>query len=369
MRYLFLLALAGVLYGSLYPFTFVVPDLNDIDFARVISTTSRFDMFNNVVLFVPVGVLARLSTAERGQPVRGAAMLAILVAIAAQVLQAFVPVRVPGLVDILMNIVGLTLGLAAATVLSPLLARGDHEDTRTSRPAIFLAISFLCYQLYPFVPAMDWGMLKTSVKYSIRLSQDPDVFAVLRNAAYWFVLFALVLPSIGKRQWRVLIFFLPFVVFALRLIIWRNIPSLWQFSGALLGVLAYFTLARARSLPILIAGVLAALVIIGGLTPFFMRQDLADFSLVPFANLLIGSLRHNVLAFSQKIFLYGSLIWFLWQFRRGRVMVALSVALLLLGVEVAQVYIASGTPEITDPVLALLVALALALLDKPRRLA
>jgi glycopeptide antibiotics resistance protein len=369
MRYLFLLALAGVLYGSLYPFTFVMPNLSEIDFAEVFSANSRFDMFNNVVLFVPVGVLAQLAATERGRSVWGAVLLAILVAIAAQVLQVLVPARYPGLLDIIMNIVGLGVGLVAATVLSPLLARGGGDNVQVSRPAIFLALAFLCYQLYPFVPAMDWGMLKTSIKYSIRLSETPDAFAVLRNAAYWFVLFALVLPSIGKRQWRVLIFFLPFVVFALRLIIWRNIPSFWQFSGALLGVLAWAALSRARSLPIVAAAVLTALIVIGGLTPFFIRQDPADFSLVPFANFLTGSLRHNVLAFSQKIFLYGSLIWFLWQFLQSRALLAISVALFLLGIEVAQVTIASGTPEITDPLLALLVALALALLDKPRRLA
>ena len=71
----------------------------------------------------------------------------------------------------------------------------------------------------------------------------------------------------------------------------------------------------------------------------------------------------NVLAVSEKVFLYGSLVYFIWQTRLSPLVGTLLAAGLVSFIEFAQVFIPRHVPEITDPLLIVLAALTLAALQ------
>lgn len=95
MRNLYWLCLVAVVYGSLYPFNFVIPDIGDIDIAEVFSANSLGDAATNVLAFGLIGLLARLSAKEDQRQTRMLMVLAIALAVLAQFLQIFVPGRYP----------------------------------------------------------------------------------------------------------------------------------------------------------------------------------------------------------------------------------------------------------------------------------
>jgi len=72
----------------------------------------------------------------------------------------------------------------------------------------------------------------------------------------------------------------------------------------------------------------------------------------------------NVQAICQKVFLYGSLVYFLWQTRIGRTASVVLGAVVLAGVESMQTYLVGHTPEITDPLLLVLAAFTILALRK-----
>ena len=73
---------------------------------------------------------------------------------------------------------------------------------------------------------------------------------------------------------------------------------------------------------------------------------------------------HNTLALLQKTFLYSSLIFLLRELELSWLKAALLTGFLLLLIEVAQIYFSGHTPEITDPLLVLLLTLGMVELDR-----
>lgn len=103
-----------------------------------------------------------------------------------------------------------------------------------------------------------------------------------------------------------------------------------------------------------------------GLAPFELRPAPVAFEWLPFRGFLGGSMLADVSSLLEKFFNYGALIWLLGAggIAAGRVPVAVSVAAvvgLTAGLEVAQTVIVGRTPEITDPLLALLIGVAVRL--------
>ena len=72
----------------------------------------------------------------------------------------------------------------------------------------------------------------------------------------------------------------------------------------------------------------------------------------------------NVLAICEKVFLYGSLIYLLWQTRLSQTAGVLVGAAVLSLIEFAQTFFTRHTPEITDPLLLVLAALTMLALTR-----
>jgi hypothetical protein len=108
------------------------------------------------------------------------------------------------------------------------------------------------------------------------------------------------------------------------------------------------------------AGVLA--ILLGGyiiaerLQPFAFQFPATEFGWIPFRSFMLGSIELNALAFFEKAFLYGALLFLLreagWRLRNSAILVSLALAATSWG----EIYLPGRSAEITDAVMALLIA-------------
>ena len=115
---------------------------------------------------------------------------------------------------------------------------------------------------------------------------------------------------------------------------------------------------RIRGLPVL----LVATLLIRGLMPFRFDAD-NDFNWIPFAGLIESNWRTAVTQLLDKGTYYGLAVW---TTARGMnyVKATLIVATTLLAIEFLQTKLPGRTPEITDPILAILLAIILEAFSK-----
>lgn len=108
---------------------------------------------------------------------------------------------------------------------------------------------------------------------------------------------------------------------------------------------------------------LGSYVVVERLEPFAFQDTPREFGWLPFRSFMTGSLEVNVMAFCEKAFLYGGLLFLLgeagWRQRNS----AMLVALMLFATSWAETYLPGRSAEITDTVLVLLIASGLSLLS------
>lgn len=118
---------ALLLYASLYPFGWRWPP--GLSLAALLALPwppwrDPFDVWSNVLGYVPLGLLLHVAQVRGGRVVWRAALLALAagsaLSYATEVTQQFVPGRVPSRVDWALNSAGVASGIALATVLQAL---------------------------------------------------------------------------------------------------------------------------------------------------------------------------------------------------------------------------------------------------------
>jgi hypothetical protein len=103
------------------------------------------------------------------------------------------------------------------------------------------------------------------------------------------------------------------------------------------------------------------------LRPFYFLAVPQPFSWTPFAGTLESSRASAIVIITRKAFDYGALVWALRYAGMPYVRAGLAVAAMLGVTEAIQTYLPGRTPEITDPLLALLMMLALAAVGRSMR--
>jgi VanZ family protein len=161
-----------ILYVSLYPFRFaadgpaVLEVLRSLTWARA----SRSDMFNNVLLYLPLGFCTALLVVPRfGRSAALAAGLAAgaLLSLAMEVAQASIAIRVPSLTDLSLNAAGSLAGAAGGTAWHALGARMTPRANprgRAAAVATAVVVLWLLARLWPLVPDASLRQLKRAVR-------------------------------------------------------------------------------------------------------------------------------------------------------------------------------------------------------------
>lgn len=369
MRFLLLLVLALIGYGSLYPFEFIArPD--GLDEALKLFTQpslrmQRGDLIGNLLLFVPHGFLSALAARSTPNPGRTSlrhAAIGILVAVTLQIAQIWLPSRVPALGDAIINTAGLALGLLfgmLALRVRPALADSRHAATFVP---LLLMLAWVAYQWFPLVPTLDWQNVKNALKPLLLAPQvDPvRIFATVVSWAAFFKLWDLL--ATGPRS-AVLQAFGGITILSAKLVILGASISLSNVIGLGLALVTLPWLHHSRSLPALAIAILFTL-FVSGLQPFVPSGAPDSFAWMPFTGMLEGSMGTNLANLLEKTFLYGAAVLFMHRHGARPIAAAIAVALCLATIEAAQLFLPGRTAESTDPVLALLLGVAIAQLSR-----
>ncbi len=344
---------ALIVYVSLYPFEFRLAAQPGV-WRRFLETTfhltSRGDILSNVILFVPLGILGRL--AERNRPSLPLSLAALMIAIAVQVAQIYLPSRDANLQDVGWNVAGYTIGLLVGTLLAHRFQAMEGGMVRRGDPFVILLVAlWFGWQLSPFVPSLDLQLVKNSLKPV--LYSPWQWHRLLYHTVLWLVLIRLLhelfpgKPLLGK--------LLPIAagVFSMKLIIVNNLLSPHSLGGLLLAIAVWFSgLQRLRNRDSVLVLLLITAFLVSGLEPFRLRPQPEPLQWLPFYSFLQHLTLFNVAVLLEKLFLFGALIWIA-QREGGSRRFAVTLAIVLAAsVEALQTLFVGHTPEITDPLLA-----------------
>jgi len=321
------------------------------------------DAIVNIALYLPLGMagfLALGGSMRYWAPVAGGLVLSSTI----EMIQLFEPARTTSALDVVTNVAGAVLGVAAGTAFEA-IAGPVGGNVRRARPVDRAALSILflwaAYLVFPFFPLV--GTFVPNQKLHVFLGSP--LFApvtVVSGAAVWFA-GGILLRAAGLRRaslWLALsILTIPLQIF---IVDRQPVPS--DLTGAVLGILLFFAAGRNARWRPMEAAVFLAVILLRGLAPFAFSGAAKEFSWIPFAGFLDSLWQRALLTLIEKGFYYGTAIWFL---RRAGMKLAPAtalVAIVLAGIEIAQIRLPGRTPEITDPVLAILLGIGLASLSQ-----
>ncbi len=375
MRLLWLLVTLLICYGSLFPFNFVWQWPEDFSWLAWLldleKRTTRSDELANFLLFIPFGFFGVLSVQERYRRGRVFGILLVffsgsLIAYGLQWMQHFLPSRVPASGDALINIGGLAAGCLGA-------AFSNSNRLRQWIPAWFsprvsasllIVLFWLAMQSFPFVPALDWQLVKSNLKPLLAFSLDGSSLAW--HLLTWSVCFYCLRQSFDREFKVSWLLVFSILVLGYELLLRRHFLNGHDLLAVPLALLLVSTLRPRALAAVLAAGCLLA-VVLTAWYPFRTDSDPNSFSFIPFAAFLKGAMWYNIQRFLEKVFLYGSLVLLLAKFLPGYRPATLAAMSLLLALELGQIFLVGHTPEITDPLLAGLLGIVLYQADRFER--
>jgi len=370
MRRLLLLTVALIVYGSLYPWRFnfdVSGDPLSILLHSWPTVWSRYilrDVVFNFVLYLPVGALVVLNFRRRDRAAIGGAIFGFLLSFCMEFLQVYVPGRDPSLSDVASNTAGALAGCIAALVFGGKLDRAFLRASRqTAASAILLLAAWTCAQMYPFFPVFS----QTRIRNTLAAVWMPASFSLVQAftaTAEWLAVAVMIEIAFGEaRRWWVA---LALACLPLRILVVTRTLRAEELCGAAAALLLWLILRGTLRLRVAVV-LIAAAVVVAELTPFHFTDSPARFSWIPFASSFTAPRESGLIVFTRKLFDYGAVLW-LWRragtpYRAGAAVLA--PALLVL--EWIQRYLPGHVPEVSDSVLALLIALALWFCDSRKQ--
>ncbi len=354
-----LLAVTALLiYGSLYPWQFHGPRYPGGPLQALIYSWqfsgNRFELFDaavNIAIYIPFGVAAYLWLARYARLIRFAAPLLLAAALSTsiEIVQFYDARRFTSSVDIATNILGALIGILIGTMVP----RRGRQGRMTA--SLFLLACWLGAMLFPLIPDVSRTHLKYKLSGFFLEPFAPALFFALM--VMWLVAGRLVNPSLFPLLGLVL----PF-----RFLI-TGLTSGWMQWAAFLAAwalwVAFFGDPKRHD------RILAVLVLISvtwtGLSPFHLSAKAASFNWVPLRPLFSTDWESGFTIFLRKVFQYGAAVWLLRESAVSLRVAAVVVSSVLAAIEITQIYLPNHVAEITDPLVALLLAWTLGRLSRP----
>jgi hypothetical protein len=280
-----------------------------------------------------------------------------------EMLQIYDASRTCSMADVLCNLAGTALGVFAAIVFQPRWERFGRRNLRfESAGALLLAALWAAAQWYPFIPNLSRGRLHANVVHTLSIPVMPiDCFTA---AAEWFAL-AVVLHAFTA---RLPIVWLTLAVLALplRMLILGRVLAPAEILGAASALFLWWLLPGGAWRINLAATILALSIALRELAPFHFTAGTHSFSWVPFSATLESDHLNAAAILFHKTFDYGAMIWLMRSEGVRYRDAGISAASALFVLEWLQRHLPGRQPEITDAVIAAILAIALWSLH-PRR--
>lgn len=373
-RWLTLVVGLLIVYGSLYPFSFVVPPkgslialLTQLDWAR----TTRADVLANLLLYLPLGALLSFALPTQWSAARTAFLATAagtLLAASLETLQLLEPFRVASLTDLVLNGIGtfagavLSLGIrAAGDRMGPMFSA---IDLRAAPVALVLVSCWLFTRMAPFEWNDTWGAWRRSLR---PLWQDPSLplASLLGHLAAWAVIVVALRATVRRDAGFVVLALLVLVVAAARIAGAGHLLT-WAELAPMLLVLLAWPLAESwpdRRLAATALVVLATAVLVAGLAPVGSFGGLTnaahEFALAPLDVKALGT----PALLAQRCFTAGALVWLVYRLGVSALRAGLLAGALLLAVEAVQLWMPGHESTLTAPSLALCAAGLIALFE------
>jgi VanZ family protein len=372
----FLIVIALIVYGSLYPWEFHSSPLaaNALwvllhSWPKSIDRFLVFDIALNVSIYIPVGLFGLLALRQNVRTVFAVTMtvlFALALSSGIEMAQLFDDGRDCTASDVICNVSGAVFGVALGFLyqnwLRRFLARAETSKFLHPSGAVLLFYTWLAYQAFPLFPALSRTRLAEKFRdLFAQLSVSPlETFTYFVE---WLVVAQLLESVLGAERTRRLFPLLLLVLPAKLLIVGRTVT--WsELAGAVLAYICSYFLSGYQWRTALVSGLIVSLLILRGLAPYHWSAIANPFSWIPFSGFLASDPESGMLTFFRKCFWYGSAVWLLravgWRLTRA----AIAVALLLGTIETIQIHLPGRVAEITDPLLALILATTVALLDR-----
>ena len=371
-----LIVIAIIVYGSLYPWDFHSAQLAASplwvlihSWPAVINRFLILDVAVNLLLYMPLGVFAYLAFRQSlGSLLAASAAIIVGLTLSSSIemIQLFDDSRDCNALDVVCNLTGTGIGVALGIFYQPWLKRSISltETAGFLHPngAVLLVYVWLAYQVFPLFPSFS----RTRLFEKLHVLFAAGSFSALDTFTYfveWLVLAELLASALSTGRTRKLLPLLLLILPA-RLFISGRTFSWSELAGATLACICFYFLSGHRWRLGLSAVFLIALLILRGLAPYHWTSVPNPFSWIPFSGFLEANRESGMLTFLRKCFWYGSAIWLLRAIGWRAVTAAIAVALILGTIEVVQIHLPGRVAEITDPVLALILAAALGLLER-----
>jgi VanZ family protein len=330
------------------------------------------DIAVNLLLYMPVGVFGFLALRQNCRTafaVTATVLITLTLSSSVEMIQLFDDARECSASDVGCNVTGTILGAALGYFyqrwLKGFLVRAERAKLLYPSSAVLLLYTWLVYQGFPLFPVLSRTRLAEKFRDLFTGSVSPlETFTYFVE---WLIVAQLLESVLGagrtRRRFPLLLLVLPAkLLIAGRTVTWSEL------AGAVLAYICWYFLRGYQRCAALVAGLIVSLLIVQGFAPYHWSTVSNPFSWIPFSGFLAADRELGILIFLQKCFWYGSAVWLLraagWRLARAAVVVAM-----LLGViEVIQIHLPSRVAEITDPLLALLLAVTFGLLDRPQSL-
>ncbi len=356
--------LAFLVYASLYPISsFRIPQESPFTLLFERITISRADALTNLLVYLPLGWL--LSAGVPGLGPFRAGLLGCAFSVAVECLQAYLPGRVPSLLDWCLNSAGTLLGAWIGSRSARFHWRGTEGalvvGTRT-RLGLAAVGTWVGAQLFPFVPSADVDYLREGLRPVWYVLRGQTSFSWPQASVYALailslsaILFQCLRPSSRSRLFVPLFF--AAVLVAKVPILTRQL-SLEAIVGALVGLAVAWRLSNSEArgaVPFLAAAgafVIDELRSGGGGPEAFLPFNWSPFrnhltnELIGAADILSGVWPFLALAFivsgRQNV-----------EPRRAAVIGAVLIFSGVLALEWVQQFLPGRSPDVTDALIAL----------------
>ncbi len=321
-------------------------------------------MIVNLALYVPLGMSGYL--AFRRFRVAGPVALGLLLSASVEMLQLFVPGRHCSTLDLINNTVGsgfgVLLGVAFEELAGKPRVRFLKAGVGTDRAALALLFCWVGGWVFPLFPVMNLPGYRAEFGRFL----DGPVLAwapLLSDLASWFVAGRL-LTAAGfepVNRWLALsLLLVPGQFF-----IATRQPFPVDFLGSFAGVGAFLGFGRRSGTARVCAAAFLGLLLFRGLSPFHFAEA-RPFIWTPFGPFLDMTWQEGLRILLGKVFYYGSAVWLLREAGPRWSVSTAATAMVLGAIEALQTRLPGHSPEITDPLLAILLGAALAALSQPR---